>query len=744
LLSSLIAAALVAPGKARSADPQITEADDSAATTELEEVTVVGHRLFRPTDQTSATGIEMKLVDTPQSISVVTPELMDTLGANDFYDALSLVPGAYQGGSGFGRDHLILRGTDTLDIRINGTRFRAWTPTIEGNAFQRVEIVRGPATVLYGVTSGFGGEVNQILKASSPEFWIEGKFEGGEYDYQRYEFDVNGAIPYTNERLTGRFVGTYENSGTPIEVVDISNNKLMLMGNLAYEFTPDTKGSVWILHEEWDWDPTDGAFLNQLPNGELALPPVPWEQYYFSDARHSIMETSYNFFVASLDHSFANEWTTRAQVTWSSLDRFMSYYYPFGPAGAYGLDDNEVYFYTYDLGMDTSQLTFDASLGGDFELFGREAKFFAAFEFEDDLEPWERAIPQSLGLGFLNQFEGGQQVLADGTPIPLIDRGSLPYTSRRMIDNREYRGSFQLLYHPFDRLQLLAGFLVQHSYLQQFDVVRNTSVDLDFTEVIPRFGVTYTLVQDWEQLSKLNAYFSYSEGFLPNLGIVNRDGDFLTEPQEMEQYEVGMKAEFLDGRVGASIAWYDSQVTNIPASDAFLGQGFGLGTFVLQGKRDVTGVELEVVGEFRPGWNVAFNYAYADPEISDPNFDFVGPVRSVPKHMGALYTSYEFLDGTLRGLRLSGGVEVKGDYNFVDSLPRIEQYGTLETGSHTLATFGIAYAGFTGLLSGLEVFGRVENAFDEDHFYAKESHPGFAITRGSPQTFRAGLRYRFD
>ena len=89
--------------------------------------------------------------------------------------------------------------------------------------------------------------------------------------------------------------------------------------------------------------------------------------------------------------------------------------------------------------------------------------------------------------------------------------------------------------------------------------------------------------------------------------------------------------------------------------------------------------------------NFAANYTYTDSEISDPNFAFVTNVQGVPRNQGAIFASYEFLGGALRGLTLGGSIVAVDDYTFVPSLANIERFGQLETGSNTRFGLNVSY-----------------------------------------------------
>lgn len=732
-------------------DPQAPREQGVDSTAELSEVAVVARRI-RPDDQTSATGLRMTLVETPQAITIVTPEMMRLIGATNIYEAADFVPGMNITGRGYGLDRIALRGNLISSHRINGSS-AATFHSLESFTMERVEVVRGPATALYGMTGSFGGEINNILKRPQDTFQSEFGMQAGDYGLARVEADVTG--PMAGDRLNGRIVGAYMEYGAPVDVVDISNRQYTIAGSLEFEFSEDTSARLWLYHHDLNEDPYDGGSLQLLPEGTceppacLVLPNVPHGDWYYSDTRYSKNLVDAQFVVADLQHRLANDWEFKTQAVLSQYDRAVGLYYTFGPFGAYDLPDDEAYFYSYDQENSGKNVTFDMSLGGEFGVAGRQHQFFAALEYFDDIDPFENLLFNSVGFGNLNMLGGGRGVMADGTPVPLLDRSTLTPRLKTHQSSTDFRASLQLLLNPVDRLDILIGTLYQETEIHSAALISNSVVDpapevyVDkYDEIVSRFGATYGLVEGRGAVDAVNVYFNYSEGFNPNLGVTDADGNALTTPQVMEQYEVGIKGEFLNGAFGASLAIYDSELTNIPVSLNYLGE-FGNAGSTLEGKREVKGVELELIGQPRPGLNLAANYAYTDSEISDPNYDFVTSVSSVPRNQGALFASYEFLDGALSGLTLGASVVAVDDYTFVPSLANIERFGQLETGSHTRYGINVSYLVQADWGRGLELYAIGSNITDEKIYYQKEDHPGFGITRELPRTYTFGVRYKF-
>ena len=615
---------------------------------------------------------------------------------------------------------------------------------------ERLEVVRGPATVLYGVTGAFGGEINQILKKPQSDFKAEIGMMAGSFEEVRYRGDVTGSVPGTDDRLKLRAAGQYWDYEQAQRITnERTNTEKSGMVALTYDFTPATTGSIYAALHRRDVDPNDGCPISLDANGRLFVQDVPLEHWYCGEGGQADYYGKYEVIYGSLGHDFTNGWRLEGNAAWAKTTRDYHYVFGFGPAGEFGLPDDEVYVYSYDEIIEPDFTSANLTLGGDFELAGRTHQFFAALEAQKQ----ERARHgfTSFGLGTLNLQDGGLGIMADGSPIP--PRADRVNVVNDATEADEYRLSLQLLINPFDRLELLIGALTQRTDINTLrDFVNPATADrpTEFkdTNTVGRFGVTYDLTDGLGSLNDARVYFSYSEGFRPNVAVFDIDGNALTDPQEMESYEVGLKTEWIDGNVGATLAVYEAERTNVPTT-AFSTIGTG-GVFsqTLQGKREYAGVELEVVGELLPGWNMAMAYAYTDTEIISPLFDERLAIASVPRNQASLYTSYEFLGGALEGLVVGASVTTRIDYALVANSDTMFQNGYDLTDqllqSYTEVDFRVSYRGFRGALEGLEIFGSVSNLTDEVYYYSLTSgHPGFSNQVGPPRTYNFGLTYSF-
>ncbi len=756
ILPTLLASSALISAAAAQAQPVATQEAPA-----IEEVVVRGvARQFRPEEQNTATGLNMSLVETPQAVSVLTPEMMRTVNAQNAYEATDLIPGVQRSGYGFGFSQIVMRGVFSLQRRVDSIRLDNAVTSIRGDAVERTEVVRGPATAIYGVTGGFGGEINSILKKANPVRSMEFGVEAGSYDSHKVYADINTPL---NEdgTLSGRLVGSYQEYGLPLDIQgeDFPNYEAMWLGSLNWNLSYDTSLTWTHYQQHRNTDPWDGGALVQNQAGNLELPDADPETWYFSHPDYSNETADIDFSILELDHRLDNGWTANSKLAWHKYEEELGYYYPFGPFGAYSLGDDEIYIYSYDVERGGEELTFNQSLGGDFDALDREHQFFAALEYRKDLEPDRFQLLNSGFQGYANmdwytdEVYNGTTRFRDGSVFTPVTEDREEHFGVRQIlleEVEDVKISLQGLFTLTDRLQMLAG-AVYHDSESVTTIPRNRGEQLDpperdvvdFSKVVSRIGFTYHLLDNWNFINDGRVYYNYSQGFEPQT-YTNEAGVTVSAPQEMEQHEIGFKTEMFDGAVGTSVAVFDYEITNIAVSSSFLGSFGGFGSTVLEGSQEATGAEFEIVGEVLPGWNVMANYAWMDAEILNPNNNRGTPPRTTPKNSGAITSTYEFLEGAAAGFRIGATLKVSGDYSFVEGTSNVDRYGQQQdVGAHERFDIHASYTPYSGPLEGAEVYFNWMNVFDEDIMVAKQGNPGYGVMFIDQQRMTMGLRYQF-
>ena len=209
-----------------------------------------------------------------------------------------------------------------------------------------------------------------------------------------------------------------------------------------------------------------------------------------------------------------------------------------------------------------------------------------------------------------------------------------------------------------DSLKLLVGgrydWVSQESGFITPDGVEDIASQ-DDSAFSPRIGLVY------QPSESVSLYGSYVRSFNTEFGR-NPDNEPF-EPTRGTQYEIGVKTDFLDGRLSATLAAYYLTKTNVltPDPDPVLAQqGFS----VHVGEQRSRGIELDVTGEILPGWNIVASYALTDTAVTNDNripSNEGNRLENVPLHQASLWTTYEIQEGDLQGLGFGLGLFYVGE-----------------------------------------------------------------------------------
>lgn len=746
------------------AQTNTTPADtDSSATNTgdelLDEIIVRGKsRLLRPLDQTGATGMRMSILETPQAITVLGPAFFEFTSSTDIYDVVQYLPGIERMGTGFGMKGIAIRGQrQTGSGRINGLAADPLdvAQTFDVEAFERVEVVRGPASVVYR-TGSFGGEINQILKSPQHEFGSTFAAEVGSYDHVRGTFDITGPLS-SSGKLTGRLVLVYQDWGSIYDnPTEVKHDKFLVVPSVSYDFTDRTTATIYGYFQDSNKDPYDGVPMIVRTDGTLAVPDFAWENFY-ADPNTRIDDADSSFYLLEVNHRFTNDWQSEVQLSFMDTESVQGYSFGFGPGfPAYNVPNGgyEWSMYTYNLETSGELFTFNVSLTGDVEAFGQTHQFFTQFEYQETTEDLVNRLRNYAAIGFANSLLPGQVTnpnlattsFALGFPstaatITGFDDGGFVIMNRDQLPTRRLdlqgfestRGSFQANISLTDNLSVLAGALIEHAEITLNNVIDGLNPGSGarkrtYTETTPRIAISYLFGSESGSYAA-NAYASYSEGFGANIGIFAGIPFNEVPPELMEQSEVGLKAEFLDGAISASVAWYTQELNNISITNIPPGVVAGSDN-VLSGKQDIKGFEFEFFGEILPGWNMAAFAALTDTK--HVNFDETQELAGVPDQKFGVQTSYEFLTGALQGLRLGAGVVYTGEYEFF----HIANGASFHGDPYTLVNVNISYS----FNDKYEIYLKGLNVFEEEYFISQQTHPAFSTQRGQAQTFFFGFK----
>lgn len=235
----------------------------------------------------------------------------------------------------------------------------------------------------------------------------------------------------------------------------------------------------------------------------------------------------------------------------------------------------------------------------------------------------------------------------------------------------------------------------------------------------PRVGLVY------QPSDTISLYTSYSTSFKPSSAFsINPDGEAF-QPTRGTQYEVGVKTDFLDRRLSATLAAYHITKTNVITSDPNNSR-FSIQT----GEVRSQGIELDVAGELLPGWKIIASYAYTDAEVTKDNATPVGNrLDNVPFNQASLWATYEIQKGNLRGLGIGFGLFYVGSR-------QVDLANSTELSSFLRTDAAVYYRrdGFNAAIN-------IRNLFDID--YGSYAFGRNFIQRGAPFTITGSIGWTF-
>lgn len=587
-------------------------------------------------DATTATRTDTPLRDIPQSIQIVPQQVIEDQAAIRLQEAVRNVSGVLPGNT-FGNtgDDFVIRGFSSAasgNILLDGFRLPVSDTTFwETATIERIEVLKGPASVLYGTLEP-GGVVNLVTEQPLSEPFYELEMQAGSYGFLRPSIDLSGPLT-DNQNLRYRFNALYERADG-FRDYDQDIERFYLAPVLAWEISDRT---MLTFNAEYldDTRPFDRGIIN---DADFEIPDVPFDRIFGEPDDVNQIE----FFSAGyrLEHQLSEDWQLRNAFRFSVSDSFNYRAEPLYDTDAEGnlsrnfrSNDNleEVYALQTNVVGEFATGSIDHTL-----LFGV------------DLSRQTRSGEQRRFPGetpSLNIFDPEYEQI----PRPDLDELTLSFFGRNT--RRDSIGFYvQDQITLLDNLKLLIGGrfdMVEQETLTYTSGISDDQFDKAFS---PRAGIVY------QPIEPLSLYASYSRSFVPNSGI-SVDEEFL-EPERGTQYEVGVRGEFFDQRLIANLAAYDLTKTNVATADPD-----NLDFSIAAGEVKSQGIELDVIGEILDGWNIIASYAYTDARITEDNDPEREGLRlaDVPYNAFSLWSTYQIQQGVLEGLGFGAGVFYVGD-----------------------------------------------------------------------------------
>ncbi|MBD9355832.1 TonB-dependent siderophore receptor [Methylomonas albis] len=734
-------------------DQQFNQADPAT----LPAVKVVGQPIYDALDPynpdyvlpnaTAGTKTDTPIMETPLNVQVISKQVLKDQQVINLGQALKNVSGVTTGSFAFGTGNpgtpsqqISLRGFASETIFRNGFRLQGVSGmgNSASGSFSRemanvesVEVLKGPAAILYGLVEP-GGMVNVVTKQplATPYYSLQQQF--GSYDLYRTSIDATGPLS-KDDTLLYRTNFSYENSGSFRDFV--FNDSLFFAPTLRWNISPRTQATLELEYQHKKFG-TDVGFIPNV-NGHPIN--IPRSRNY---GEYSPGEQDTIFVGLNWSHQFNDDWSIKHRVAANLADSHIPQStYPafhFGkPDTVYRLNyfnqasNNDTYSTNLDLTghFDTVGLKHTLLIGGDYFRIDTQGSYAT------DLAWSSFDLPNISAIDVNNPVHPGRNP-------PILD----PTSYFKGVNKTDQYGLYiqDQIKLPFN-VHVMGGIRYQYIHQTSFtqDYIGTTTQQNPTTQdaVTPRVGIL------WQAQNWLSLYANYAESFGANTGKTWPNSGSIA-PTSAEQYEGGIKTEFFDGRLRATLAYYDLTKTNVASNDPDITHLCGgVRCSIAVGAIRSRGPELDIQGEILPGWNMIATYANTQVNIVKTNSDnamFFDTLSvgdrywGVPRNTASFFSTYEFQEDSLKGFKVGGGVNMQ-DSQLVccnRPLPSIQGFATIDL----LASYSLK-VGKTKVTTAFNI----NNLLNKYYFTGGgiDAPSGMFATFGQPRFFMGSVKVEF-
>ncbi|WP_042051544.1 TonB-dependent receptor [Aeromonas dhakensis] len=661
----------------------------AGAHAEDETMTVVGKRSQHEEVATATrTNTPAKLV--PQAIDSVKASELTAFGQPTLSEALTGIPGV--NASGDTRfDGVNIRGfSASNDFYLDGFRDDMQYTRDLGNT-ERVEVLKGPAAVLYGRGST-GGIVNRVSK--KPQKGLESSVSAqvGSFDSRRLAADLNGEA---GEQVQVRLNLAQEDKESFRN--GVTSKRTLLAPSVNWEINDKLNWLLQYERNEHDRTPDRG-----IPGVNGRPADVP-KEYVYSDTRRDFIDDVAQSTRSRLSWDINDQWQLRQQLGYTSLDSQFDNTYVTSVKG------DKVTRARWQQDLKASSLISNTEVEGQLQTGPVEHRLLVGFE-----QNWQERTPK---------------LYQNATAIPagnLYDPGSLPtYDGAMKLSsdaNHKVRG-YGL--YVQDQLSLGDWHLLAGLRRDDFTVTSrrndlNKEETVSVTSLSPRLGLV------WNPIEEHAFYASYSKTFTPVggelIGITPGDKNNNLDPQHTRLYEGGVKSDWLDGRLATTLSLYRLEMYNKRSKDPL-----DPTKVILTGLQRTEGIELSARAQLTDELYLRGGIAIQDAEQVKADADLQGKrPMNVSRQNGELFAGYQ---SGKQGWFGETGVTAVGD-RFADNANTT----TLPGYARFDARAGYRWQQWEAQLS-------VENLTDHDYFVSATS--ASQIMPGTPRQLHLSAAYRF-
>ena len=684
----------------------------------------------------AATKTATLIKDVSQAISYVTKEVMDARQAYRVNDVVKNISGINQ--FSYYNDYTI-RGFRSQQELINGLRvIGLFGPQTLTANLERVEVIKGPASAMFGNSSP-GGTMNRVTKKPLFEERKAINFTTGSFNTLRTTLDFTGPLNEDKTLLYRLNIG-YENSDSFRDLQEFKS--LMIAPSISFLPTDKTRLNFDLVLTNFDGKLDRGQPIFGASAGtDLNSTPIS----FAIGAANDYHETNVAFGTLSLSHKFTDDFSFNASYMRYSYQEDL---FEHRTSNRFAVDGNGNQIPTL-MGMRISareQQRINDNLSAYFiwetATGALEHKILTGYDYIQSVRPVGGGGIFTSSGAIYRTVDGGLaaydpetpelfQLDGDGNPIPNIPHFNLENPTYLLGFPSDYiLGRNELVAQKFftngiyiqdqmkwNKLQLLLG-LRQEYYTDVTNFKQDDEEEVKQDKLLPRIGVVYSLNDE------VNVYGTYVESFQPQnpTDITGDQGPF--DPLTGTMFEFGAKGTFLNNRLAVNVAAYSIENKNIIIEDV------NTGNLVQRGAEESKGIEVDINGQISRNLSITANYAYNEAKITESDDPTeVGRIKeNAPLNSGGLFANYRFLDGALDGLNINLGTNFVSGRNTFERDLRLPEYNVWDLG-------------FSYQVNKVRLALNFNNIFDKTHWVGGYSY--VRLFPGEPSNYLLTVGYTF-
>lgn len=687
----------------------------------LKEVTVEGTRenKYKKESSTTVSKMPLKDIENPQVYNSIPANLLKEQVVTNFNDALKNATGVTRlwestGRNGDGAEYYSMRGFSVQPTMTNGLPSLTNT-TVDPINIDNIEVIKGPSGTLFGSSViSYGGLINIVTKKPHQQFGGEISYNNGTYGSNRVTADVN--LPL-NEKAAVRLNSAYTTEES-FQDAGFSN---------AFFFAPSLKYEVndkltFLVNTEFYKNTSAKAsmiFLSRyspLSFDNMSLFDKNYKRSFTSNDL-TMNNNSFNMQMQAL-YKLSNNWTSQTVLSKSTTKTNGYYHYLWDSANGDEftrfISKADGTFYTTDI---------QQNFIGDFKIGNMRNRLVAGLDYYNS----------RLLNGGTGWVANGTVSLVNGTDTGILTQaGTDNLLTGSFAGNTEANQEIMSAYvsdvlNVTNKLSIMASLRLDYfdGKASQYDGVETKGQ----VALSPKFGAVYQIIEN-----KVSVFGNYMNGFqnVAPTTVADIDGsnprtkEF--DPEQANQFEVGMKTSLYKDIVSASVSYYDIRV-----KDRVITDPNNINNSIQGGEVESKGVEISIVANPIKGLNVIAGFSHNDAEVTkeSPGDGYLGlrPEEAGPETLVNFWANYTVTSGQLKGFGIGFGGNYASEYKTLNRA----NTGTFALPDYTVLNSAVSYDN-----DKFNVSLKLNNMLNEKYYSGWST-----VTPQRLRSITAGITYKF-